>query len=151
MWSCDPRFVTESFYGRSYRNLSFVRIWLEKPISLRGAFVTETKYDLESLHQCDKRVKTRKFYRLLPTLIDVTGKNLVLGDVYNWSLIPSRINITCLEIFIAQSFRNNSFIPIIWRFRRTFMPNFDFNRVVKQLYWNLTSSWMIYCKFTAYF
>ena len=35
--------------------------------------------------------------------------------------------------------------------RRTPMPNCDFNKVAKQLYWNHTSAWVISCKFAAYF
>ena len=36
-------------------------------------------------------------------------------------------------------------------YRRTPMPNCDFNRVALQLYWNHTSVWVFSCKFAAYF
>ena len=31
------------------------------------------------------------------------------------------------------------------------MPKCDFNKVALQLYWNLTSSWLLSCKSDAYF
>ena len=36
-------------------------------------------------------------------------------------------------------------------YRRTPMPKCDFNKVVKQLYWNHISAWLFSCKFAAYF
>ena len=36
-------------------------------------------------------------------------------------------------------------------YRRTPMPECDFNKVGKQLYWNLTSAWVCSYKFAAYF
>ena len=36
-------------------------------------------------------------------------------------------------------------------YSRTRMPNCDFNKVTKQLYWNDTSAWVFSCKFAAYF
>ena len=36
-------------------------------------------------------------------------------------------------------------------YSRTLMPKCDFNKIVKQLYWNHTSAWVLYCKFAAYF
>ena len=36
-------------------------------------------------------------------------------------------------------------------FRRTPMPKCDFNKFVKQLYWNHTLTWVFSCKFVAYF
>ena len=45
-------------------------------------FGTGTRYDLKILHQCGKSVKlkVRKFWRLRPTFVEVTGKKLVGGD-----------------------------------------------------------------------
>ena len=34
---------------------------------------------------------------------------------------------------------------------RTPMPKCDFNKVAKELYWNLTSTWAFSCKYAAYF
>ena len=31
------------------------------------------------------------------------------------------------------------------------MPKCDFNKIAKQLYWNLTLTWVFFYKFTAYF
>ena len=36
-------------------------------------------------------------------------------------------------------------------FRRTPMPNFNFNKVAKQLYWNYTSAWVFSCEFATDF
>ena len=36
-------------------------------------------------------------------------------------------------------------------YRRTPMSKCDFNKVVKQLYWNHTSPWVFFCKCAAYF
>ena len=36
-------------------------------------------------------------------------------------------------------------------YRRTSMPKCDFNKVLKQLYWNHTSAWVLFCRFAAYF
>ena len=36
-------------------------------------------------------------------------------------------------------------------YRRTPMPKCNFNKVAKQLYWNLTLAWVFSCKFAAYF
>ena len=36
-------------------------------------------------------------------------------------------------------------------YRRTQMSKCDFNKVLKQLYWNHTSAWVFSCKFAAYF
>ena len=36
-------------------------------------------------------------------------------------------------------------------YSRTSMPKCDFNKVAKQLYWNDISTWMLSCKFAAYF
>ena len=62
MW---PEFGNFSISMRSYHNLSFIRIWPEKPFFLRGSvgwssiIQTGTWYGLEILHQCDERVKTK--------------------------------------------------------------------------------------------
>ena len=34
--------------------------------------------------------------------------------------------------------------------RRTVIPKYDFNKVVKQLYWNHSSTWVFSCKLSAY-
>ena len=36
-------------------------------------------------------------------------------------------------------------------YRRTPMPNYDFNKAGKQHYWNRTSAYVFSCKFAAYF
>ena len=36
-------------------------------------------------------------------------------------------------------------------YRRTPMPNFDFNKFAKELYWNHTLARVFFCKFAAYF
>ena len=36
-------------------------------------------------------------------------------------------------------------------YKRTILPEGDFNKVVLQLYWNHTSAWVFSCKFAAYF
>ena len=36
-------------------------------------------------------------------------------------------------------------------YRRTHMPNCNFNKVAKQLYWNRTSAWVFSSKYVAYF
>ena len=36
-------------------------------------------------------------------------------------------------------------------YRRTSMPKCDFNKITKQLYWNHTSAWALFCRFAAYF
>ena len=36
-------------------------------------------------------------------------------------------------------------------YRRSPMPEYNFNKVAKQLYWNHTSAWVFSCKFAAYF
>ena len=36
-------------------------------------------------------------------------------------------------------------------YRRTPMAKCDFNKVIRQLYWSHTSTWVLYCKFAAYF
>ena len=40
---------------------------------------------------------------------------------------------------------------ILQIYRRTSMPNCDFNKVAKKLYWNHPSAWVFSCKFSAYF
>ena len=35
-------------------------------------------------------------------------------------------------------------------YKRTILPEGDFNKVVLQLYWNHTSAWVFSCKFAAY-
>ena len=36
-------------------------------------------------------------------------------------------------------------------YRRTPMPQCNFNKIAKQLYWNRTSPWVLSCKFAAFF
>ena len=36
-------------------------------------------------------------------------------------------------------------------YRRAPAQKYDFNNVVKQFYWNLTSAWVFSCKFAKYF
>ena len=36
-------------------------------------------------------------------------------------------------------------------YRRTRMPKCDFNKVAKQLHWDRTSAWVLFCKLAAYF
>ena len=36
-------------------------------------------------------------------------------------------------------------------YRRTHMPNSNFNNVAVQLYWSCTLAWVVSCKFAAYF
>ena len=70
MWSCDQSFVVLHFYERSYHNLNFIRIWPEKTLFWEVVLVqvqqfgTGTRYNLEILHQCGKKVKTKnqKFF-----------------------------------------------------------------------------------------
>ena len=63
MRSCDQNLLTHRVNERSYHNNNFIRICL-KTIFLRGAlgsrsiFATGTRYGLESLHKCGKRVET---------------------------------------------------------------------------------------------
>ena len=68
------------------------------------------------------------------------------------------VSINALEKFIL--WQKQSFIGLLKKwcsenmqqiYRRTLMPNCDFNKVALQLYWNCTSAWMFSCKFAAYF
>ena len=63
MW---PKFGNcSNFYERSYHSLNIIRVWPKKPLFWGVALVsvqlfrTSTRYDLEILHQCGKRVKTK--------------------------------------------------------------------------------------------
>ena len=62
MW---PKFGNGGVSMRNYDNLDFIMIWPEKPLFCRVALVqvewfgTGTRYDLENLHQCGKKVKTK--------------------------------------------------------------------------------------------
>ena len=53
------------FYEKNYQNLNFIRIWPEKPIFWGVVLVQVqwfrigTRYELEILHCCCKRVKTK--------------------------------------------------------------------------------------------
>ena len=55
---------------------------------------TGSKYGLEILLQREKglKVKVRKFFRLIPTFLEVTGGKLVEGRVF-WSPILNRVKI----------------------------------------------------------
>ena len=63
MWS---KFYNYYYYERSYHHLNFIKIWPEKPIFLRVAhgssskFRIGTMYGLKILHKCDKWVENFK-------------------------------------------------------------------------------------------
>ena len=47
--------------------------------------------------------------------------------------------------------RENCSNNMLQIYRRTPIPECDFNKVALQLYWNHTSAWVLSCKFTTYF
>ena len=83
-WS---KFRNSNISMRSYHKLSFVRIWPEKPF-FSGELLVEvqqlragTRYGLEILDQCGKRIKTtnQKVLDLIPMFVEATGEKLVGG------------------------------------------------------------------------
>ena len=59
--------------------------------------------------------------------------------------------IRCSEAALQRCFYENVFKNMQQIYRRTPMPKCDFNKVPKQLYWNHTSEWVFFCKFSVYF
>ena len=85
MWSCDQNLVTLSF-GK----LSFIRIWPEKQLFLRGAIGLSSIIwvGFKNLHKCSKNVytKSHNVFGLIPTFVEVTGEKLV-GRAFFYSVL----------------------------------------------------------------
>ena len=82
-------------------------------------------------------------------------KNTIIRNTYgNWSLISWRLLISNCSVQ-SQPFRGvlikRCSENMLETYRRTPMPKCDFNKVAKELYWNLTSTWAFSCKYAAYF
>ena len=63
-------------------------------------------------------------------------------------------------LLILAKFQNNAMLEVILKcyskkmqltYKKAPVQKCDFNKVAKQFYWNLTSVWVFFCKFPAYF
>ena len=75
--------------------------------------------------------------------IFVRSKFLLLFNVPSVSWIQNQPSVSVL-IKIGSEY-------MLHIYRRTTMPKCDFNKVVKQLFWNHTFGWVSSCKFAAHF
>ena len=58
MWPYDQNLITLVFFEKTYHNFHFIWIWPEKPI-FELALVQASRFDLNILQKCGKRVKTK--------------------------------------------------------------------------------------------
>ena len=75
--------------------------------------------------------------------IFVRSKFLLLFNVLSVSWLQNQPSVGVL-IKICSEY-------MLHIYRRTTMPKWDFNKVVKQLFWNHTLGWVSSCKFAAHF
>ena len=83
----------------------------------------------------------------------------ILPSKISWYIVifeASILGLKCLKTY----FQNHTSRGVLRKrcseniqqiYRRTAMPMCDFNKIALQLYWNHTSAWVFFCKFTAYF
>ena len=57
--------------------------------------------------------------------------------------------------FSEAALLRSSYKKVFWKYvenlQETPMPEWDFNKIAKELYWNHTSEWVFSCKFAEYF
>ena len=88
MLSCEQSIITLAFFERGYHNLYFIRIWLEKPLFLRGGLgfkfsnlglALGRNWKLYTSVAKRLKLKVRKFWWLVPTFVEATGEKLLWG------------------------------------------------------------------------
>ena len=122
-------FSISSIYLHKYFHVTFLNLVTIWNISLNHIF-TQSELEINWKNTCQK--------------INITFNNFPLffpGDSCKSSEAAHR------GVLIKRCFEN---MQQSYRWT-TSMPNCDFNKVSKQLYWNHTSTWVFFCKFVAYF